>query len=380
MKKILIIAVLLLTLAGPVAAYEISIFAPNSIQVGDPIVVNGTTNLPPGTSFDITLSHSDYITEIKDTQSVVIQQGQNFSVTFPTTGYVRGTYKLEVLPIAQIRYLGNSITLRVIELKDRSDEVTFTSPFVQYQDKDLMVTGTDKNVGNKGIDLKITAPDGTVIFGPVYITTTGSGAFSKATPINMSGNYTITMGDQQGYIGTYTIKVLPRVTEELPQQTFQNVPASTTVPSPLAIASSKSSASQFSSRDQPAYFTVTSKTGPVRVYTSSGVDWVIEYVDDSGKRVKMNNKGHDFPEEVTVQGNGNPRYFMVYPNKYSDSDTVTLYAENANEVTASSSVPAGFASGEVAASDTKKSTPLPLWLVVPAIGGACLLAFRKKRD
>jgi len=381
MKKILIVAVFLLILAGPVAAYEISIFAPNSLQVGDPIVVNGTTNLPPGTSFDITLSHSDYITEIKDTQSVVIQQGQNFSVTFPTTGYVRGTYKIEVLPISQFRFLGNSITLRVIELKDRSDEVTFTSPLTQYQDKDLIVTGTDENVGNKGIDLQITAPDGTIIFGPVYITTTGSGAFSRATPINMSGNYTITMGDQQGYIGTYMIKVLPRIstTEDLPQQTFQNVAVPTTASSPLATSSSKSSASQFSSRDQPAYFTVSTKTGPVRVYTSSGTDWVIEYVDDSGKRVKMNNKGHDFPEEVTVQGNGNPRYFMVYPNKYSDSDTVTLYAENANEVTASSTMPAGFASGEVAATDTKK-TPLPFWLAVPAIGIGCLLAFRRKRD
>jgi len=378
MKKILIIAGFLLILAGPVAAYEISIFAPNSIQVGDPIVVNGTTNLPPGTSFDITLSHSDYITEIKDTKSVVIQQEQNFSVTFPTTGYVRGTYKIEVLPISQVRYLGNSITLRVIELKDRSDEVTFTSPLTQYQDKDLVITGTDKNVGNKGIDLQITAPDGTIIFGPVYITTTGSGAFSKATPINTSGNYTIAMGDQQGYIGTYIIKVLPRTTEELPQQTFQSVPVSTSVSSPLATALSQSSASQFSSRDQPAYFTVSTKTGPVRVYTSSGTDWVIEYVDDSGKRVKMNNKGHDFPEEVTVQGDGNARYFMVYPNKYSDSDTVTLYAENANDVKASSTIPAGFAAGEVAPVTTK--TSIPLWLAVPAIGGACLLASRKKRD
>lgn len=386
MKKILIVAVFLLILAGPVAAYEISIFAPESLQVGDPIVVNGTTNLPAGTSFDITLSHSDYITEIKDSRSVVIQQDENFSVTFPTTGYVRGTYKIEVPPISQFRFLGNSISLRVIELKDRSDEVTFTSPLTQYQDKDLMVTGTAKNVGNKGIDMQITAPDGTIIFGPVYISTTGSGAFSKATPINASGNYTIRMGDQQGYIGTYTIKVLPRLTttEELPQQTYRNVPASTPPSSsgstPLATASSKSSASQFSSRDQPAYFTVSTKTGPVRVYTSSGVDWVIEYVDDSGKRVKMNNKGHDNPEDATVQGNGNARYFMVYPNKYSDSDTVTLYAENANDVLASSTLPAGFASGEVASPDATKKTPLPLWLAVPGIGGGCLLAFRKKRD
>jgi hypothetical protein len=373
MKKILIIAVFLLIMAGPAAAYEISIFAPPSVQVGEPITVNGTTNLPAGTSFDITLSHSDYVTEIKDTKSVVIQQGQDFSVVFPTVGYVRGTYKIEVLPISQVRYLGSSVTLRVIELTDRSDEVTFSSPRTQYLDRNLIITGMDKNVGNKGIDLQIADPDGKIIFGPVYISTTPSGAFSKETPINVSGNYTITMGDQQGYIGTYIVMVLPRASGEVPEVT-RYVPVST----PQATASSLSSATQFASRDQPAYFTVSTKNGPVRVYTSSGTDWVIEYVDDSGKRVKMNNKGHDFAEDATVQGNGNDRYFMVYPNKYSDSDTVTFYAENANDVKASSMAPAAFASGEVAGPDTTKKTPLSPWVAVPAIAGGCLLAFRRK--
>ena len=226
MKKILIIAIFLFSLAGPVAAYEISIFAPASLNVGEPIIVNGTTNFPPGTSFDITLSHSDYITEIKDTKSVVIQQGQNFSVVFPTVGYVKGTYKIEVPPISQARYLGNSVPLRVVELIDRSDEVTFSSPLTQYQSGSLIVTGMDKNVGNKGIELQITDPDGTILFGPDYITTTASGAFSKETPINASGNYTVTMEDQQGYIGTYIIMVLPRVTGEVPEVT-RYVPAAT---------------------------------------------------------------------------------------------------------------------------------------------------------
>ena len=87
---------------------------------------------------------------------------------------------------------------------------------------------------------------------------------------------------------------------------------------------------------------------------------MIEYVDDSGKLVRMNNKGHDFPEEATVQGNGNDRYFMVYPNKYSDSGTVTLYAENANDVKASSEAPAGFASGQVMRSRYDKENTSPV--------------------
>ncbi|HVP95430.1 MAG TPA: hypothetical protein VMS89_09720 [Methanoregulaceae archaeon] len=372
MKKILIIAILLISLAGPVAAYEISIFAPASLNTGEPITVNGTTNLPPGTSFDITLSHSDYVTEVKDTRSVVIQQEQNFSVVFPTVGYVKGTYKIEVLPISQVRYLGNSVTLRVIELKDRSDEVTLSSPLTQYPNGNLIVTGVDKHVSNRGIELQITGPDGAVIFGPAYITTTASGAFSKETPINATGNYTVRMADQEGYLGTYIIRVLPRASGEVPDVT-QYVPVSI----PQATASSLSSASSFASRDQPAYFTVSAKPGPVRVYTSSGTDWVIEYMDDSGKRVKMNNKGHDFPEEVTVQGNSNDRYFMVYPNKYSDSGTVTLYAENANDVKADSVAPAGFASAGVAVPDTTKKTPLSPWAVVSAIAGG-LLAYRRR--
>ena len=88
------------------------------------------------------------------------------------------------------------------------------------------------------------------------------------------------------------------------------------------------------------------RQGPVRVFTSSGTDWVIEYIDPSGQRAKMNTKGPGFPEELTVQGNGETQYFMVYPNKYSDQANVTLFAENANDITVSHVQPPGFVSAD----------------------------------
>ena len=371
MKKILLFAIFCLLLTGIASAYEIRIDAPQSLKLGEIIVVNGTTNLPAGVTFDIMLTRSEYTSEVKATKKVTVQGDKNFTVEFPTTGFTRGTYKVEILPAGEFRYLGNSITMRVVTLVDRSDEVQITSLPRQYLNGVLHVTGTATNIRNDGVEMQVDNPDGTKLFGPSFVPTNLDGAFSKDVKIDKTGNYAIKLSDKKGFIGTYNITVLDQEVSIIPTVTS---PPVSYIP---AVSSSTQSASMLSTRDQPAYFSVATRQGPVRIYTSSGTDWVIEYTDASGQRVKVNTKGSEFSEDLTIQGTGETEYFMVYPNKYSDKANVTLFAENANSVTASQIPPQGLAAATTAQQNPTTKASFPSVLVVISIGLVFLLRVRE---
>ncbi len=359
MKKILIFALFCLLLTGVASAYEIRIDAPQTLRLGEIIVVNGTTNLPAGITFDIMLTRSEYTSETKATKHVTVQGDKNFTVEFPTAGYTRGTYKVEILPAGEFRYLGNSITMRVVTLVDRSDEVKITSSPRQYLNGMLRLTGTANSVRNDAIEVQVDNPDGSLLFGPSFVPTNLDGQFSKDFIIEKTGIYQIKISDRKGYIGTYNISVLDQDINIVPVVTSSPVSQTpdTTFPT--------QSASMFSTRDQPAYFSVVTKQGPTKVYTSTGTDWVIEYTDQSGQRVKTNTKGPGFAEDVTVPGNGETQYFMVYPNKYSDQANVTLFAENVNSIYGSHVPPPGFVAATTvpAASTTKAAFPVVIVII-----------------
>ena len=99
------------------------------------------------------------------------------------------------------------------------------------------------------------------------------------------------------------------------------------------------------SRDTPAYFEVKAGSGTVNMYTSSKIDWVVEYIDDRGNLHTINENGALNPEEIIIQARGKPIYVKVYPYKYSDSGEVFLYAENAQSVRVSPTIPAQFGPG-----------------------------------
>jgi hypothetical protein len=370
MKKILIFAIFCLLLTGVASAYEIRIDAPQTLKLGETIVVNGTTSLPAGISFDIMLTRSEYTSEVKATRHVTVQGDKNFTVEFPTTGFTRGIYKVEILPTGEFRYLGDSITMRVVTLVDRSDEVKITSLPRQYLDGVLHVAGYANNARNDAVEMQVDNPDGTILFGPSFISTNLDGMFSKDFVIEKTGIYQVKLRDRKGFIGSYNISVL--------DQDISTVPVVTSPPASQIPGTTLStqSASIFSTRDQPAYFSVVTREGPVKVYTSSGTDWVIEYSDQSGQRVKTNSKGPGFPEELTIQGNGETQYFMVYPNKYSDKANVTLYAENVNDIEVSLIPPTGFvASATVTQTPTTKTTFPSVIIVISLV----LVAFLYKR-
>ena len=375
MKKILLLVVFCMLLCAVSTAYEIRIDAPQTLRVGETIIVNGTTSLPTGISFDIILSKSEYTAELKATRHVTIQVDKNFSVEFPTAGYTRGVYKVEILPTGEYRYLGDSTTMRVVTLVDRSDEAQLTSQPRQYLTGILHVMGIAKYAANKGVQLEVTAPDGRVLFGPAFIPTNMDGSFSKDIQVQDPGVYTVALTDQKGYIGTYNLTVL----EQGAVATVPQVTSAGNVVEP-ARSMAAQSATLISSRDEPAYFTASTGTGPVRAYTSEGADWVIEYIGDSGQRMKVNARGSASPEEVTVQGKGDLVYFEVYPNKYSEKGNVTLYVENARYVTASGEIPPGFAAAPSTppASTRPTQASFPLFALVVAFAGFAILASRPR--
>jgi hypothetical protein len=354
--SLIIIAVLLLVV--PAMAYEIIIDAPTSIPKGQPLVVNGTTTLPPGMSVDIVLYRSEYTSEELSRQTVTIQADKVFTVVFDTKNLEGGQYKVEV-PVTSgtgISYLGNSVTMRVVQITDRSTDIQIKSPMKQENTGVLSVRGLIEGLGNSGVQISVIGPDETVVFGPQYIKTNDDGSFSQDVRITKEGTYDVSFTDAKGYIGMVTFTVYEKT-------------VATTIPTTAPTTAPALTATTTASYEDPADFLVPTGTGPVKVYTSSGIDWVMEYPDPSGVVQKVNLMGQLEGESVTLQGIGDTVPIKVYPYRMSDQGSITLSAEGATAVVVATEVPSTF---EPTASPTTKS-PLPLPLILAALGGCALL-------
>ena len=359
------------------SAYEIVIDAPTSIQAGAPLVVNGTTNLADGVGISIALSNADYTTLEIEKKDLVVQrsdENKSFSVVFNTTGLKKGQYKVEVLPVQDFSLLGSSVTIRPVTLVDRSDELVIIPPLSKEYDGSLTIAGNGPRMINSGMEVVVTSSNGTLLFGPEFIGTDYMGYFSKTFTIPEPGNYMVNFSDARGFIGniTYTITT-PR--EPLPALVLPEV-----IGTPAAPQSPSVSARALASRDVPAYFAVIANPGPVRVYTSTGTDWVLEYLDQAGTSHRVHEAGSQYPESVTFQSDGNTTWVKVYPSKYEDNSIVMLYAEGALDIQVAekgvnffpstnpgTSVPVGI-----------QTSPLPWMLFIGATGIGILVMLRKR--
>jgi hypothetical protein len=361
-RPIIMLLIASVCLTGLVSAYEISISAPTRLQVGLPLVVNGTSTLPAGISVDIVLYRSDYTTEEIARHTVTIQGDKEFNVVFDTKGLQKGQYKVEVPEIGSYSYLGGSTTLRVVELIDRTDEIIIKSDLTQVFDGSLEIEGSIKDLINSGVQIEVVSLDNKVISGPEYVTTSMEGSFSQKVAITEPGIYEVSFTDSKGYIGTKTFTVKEKPATLIPT----TIP--TTAPPSLA-------ATAVASVEKPAYFAVGTGAGQVRIYTSPGIDWIIEYGDERGVMQKVNDKGKIEGEETTIQGTGDIIYVKVYPYRMTDKGEVTLSAEGAESVEVSTTVPDVFA-GTPTPSPT---TPLPVALVLVALAAMGLLALIRRR-
>ena len=358
MNKFVLTVLGLLFLFGTASAYQITISAPESVSVGKPLIVTGTTTFGIGTPIDVVLYHQvTTSTEVKRTIAYV-QTDKTFRVVFDTTNLTKGTYKVEV----PVNGLGDSVTMRLVQLIDRSDEIELTSRQGQQFTGTLKLTGIMKGNQDSGIQVEVTGPDGERVLGPQYIYTNLQGYFSVDVPIEKTGMYDVSFTDSKGFIGTKNVSVIAG--EPIPVATGTGT---------ITTMGEVLSAYARSSRDNPAYFEV--KTGSYRmnVYTSSTIDWMVEYVDDRGALHTVLSRDQANPEEINVEGRGKIIYFKIYPFKYSDNSIVFLYAENAQSVKVSPTVPSVFATVTPPTPAETQKTPLVPVLGVAAAGMAMVL-------
>ena len=354
MKKIVLLVMGLLFLSGCASAYSVMIDAPDSLPVGKPLIVTGTTTFGIGTPIDVVLYYQlTTATEIQR-NVVYIQSDRTFRTVFDTTGLQTGTYKVEVPANGG----GDSVTARIVQLIDRSDALIISSPATQNLKNTMYVAGTVKGDENSGVQIEVIGPEGNIIFGPAYVNTNPEGKFAADVPVTEPGDYEISFTDDKGYIGVRTITVLAGAS---------SVPSLTPVITPFPVVSAHTPASA----ESPAYFLVQTRSGTATIYTSSAIDWVIEYVDENGTIRVVNEKGESDPEVVNIQGPGRTVFVKVYPAGSQIKNEVFLYAKNANSVTVSPTVPEPFAAGSSpSGAETKKSPVTPV-LVVAALCLAC---------
>jgi len=355
MKKIVLIVMGLLFLPTFAIAYQVNIDAPEDLTVGKPLIVTGVTTFPPGMSVDVVLYYQlTTTTEIKR-QVVSVRPDKTFRVVFDTTGLKTGTYKVEV----PVNGMGDSITMRLVRIVDRSEEIQMDSPSIQQLSGILTVSGTINGDENSGVQVEVIGPDNSVVFGPQFVNTDFKGSFSTTVPIRIPGDYEVSFTDARGFIGTRIITVTG------PQTPVPVLSGAAAIENVISVHAK-------ASRNTPAFFAVKTRSGPVMLYTSSSVDWVIEYIDDQGILHMENNQDSRNPENAAFAGSGSTIFVKVYPYNYSEQGDVTLYAENADEISVSPTVPAPFAVAPQESGATPAVSLLPL-SGLAALGIALLL-------
>jgi len=363
MKRIAWIMLVGVILVGAAQAAYVELNAPDKITVGQTLEVSGSSlgTLNPGFSTDLIFYKAAFTkTEIARTR-IVVQEGGVFSASFPTAGLEAGSYLLELvdpMPGGSAAFGGGVKNIVYVTLINRQNEITITSPVFQPFTGVLSIRGSVSTAGNNGTQLRVDH-NGATRFGPTYIATLNN-VFSTEITVTEGGTYTAFFSDYKSYIGSAQFTV--------------SQPVSTTVVTTTAVPVQQVSATAQASRNQPAYFAVDTKPGAVTLGTSSGIDWVMEYIDEDNQLTVVNEKGTIGGESATFVGKGGPVYVKVYPFTFSDQGTVTLTAQNAESVTACTSCVALFTTTPPP-TITQKS-PLPLSIALLALA---ILAIARRR-
>jgi uncharacterized protein (TIGR03382 family) len=108
--------------------------------------------------------------------------------------------------------------------------------------------------------------------------------------------------------------------------------------------------------------------------TSSGIDWVMEYLDEDNQLTVVNEKGTIGGETVTFVAKGGTVHAKVYPFTFSDQGTVTLTATNSDSVTVCTSCVSLFTT--TPPPTTTQKSPVPVLLTLLAMA---FLALARRR-
>lgn len=262
LSRIILALFILISVSCVATAYIITIDAPPSVTVGSPLVVTGSTSFPENTYFDLVLYYSKYTAGEVMRQRVIVDKTKEFRTDFETRGLEKGQYKVEVHSIfsdgkdfVENSLGSSSVTRRVVQLVDRSDELIMESPSSQNLSDALVVSGRVRKLGDGVVTLRAFGPD-TFTFGPLQLITTpgyadSDGHFSTRIPVIVPGEYQVSISDKDGFISETPFNVTngdeikeeqvtptqPAVSTPLPSppQTYSTpaVPAEPTAKSPL---------------------------------------------------------------------------------------------------------------------------------------------------
>jgi hypothetical protein len=226
MKKRIIVALLSFALLiGAVQAYVVTIDAPEEIRAGAPLEVTGNTTFPVATQFDIILYRSQFTTpELIDRRMIIVDESKAFDASFPTTNLPAGQYKVEVqfLQDPGSSLGSSSVTVRLVQLIDRSGEIVLTVPKNQTLNEALVIEGYIPDIGVATITMKIDGPKGYSLPQQNIRTTTTLGSkdgyFSKKVDVTEPGNYYVNVYDAKGFITQlrYSVTSAPEVTATSP--------------------------------------------------------------------------------------------------------------------------------------------------------------------
>jgi hypothetical protein len=246
MKRIILIALCLMCIAGTASAYGLYLSCPESVQSGLPLKCSIDSDFPAGTSFNIVFYQTQYTATEVSRQPITIQDNQLTQYKLlDTNGLPGGNYKVEVqyMGADEPRLRSDSKTMQMVKLIDRSGEITITSPLTQSPDEALRIEGSIYKLGNSGVKLEVRGPDGVTFDN--WISTketlqTGAGVFTKQVSVLGTGDYDVTFTDAKGYIGTKTFHVAgpatPAVTSVPITTTAKTTKAPTTAPTPWPTA------------------------------------------------------------------------------------------------------------------------------------------------
>ena len=237
MKRILLIASCLACIVGTASAYGLYLDCPSSIQVGLPLKCSIDSDLPAGYTLDLVLYHSEYTATELSRQAVTIQEDHNTQYRlFETEGLPGGTYKVEMqlkTTSGEESLRSDSVTYKLVNVLDRSSEITITSPGTQTLEEALRIEGTVDKLSNEGVQIEVRGPEGR-IFGPQYIGTktdvkNDAGIFTYKVTVASPGTYEVSFSDSKGFIGIKKFTVAEPPTPE-PTTVATTIPITTTSP------------------------------------------------------------------------------------------------------------------------------------------------------
>jgi hypothetical protein len=211
---------------------------PAEINVGQTLKVMGNSTLPAGTSFDLVMYYSQYTSTEIERRTVTLQDYNNktFVIPFTTRGLKGGLYRIEMQSDSRIeeRLSSDSVTQRLVNVVDRTGEISITSPLTQDIKDALRIEGSIAKLGNDGVKLEVRGPEGPV-FGPTWIETKremklGAGEYTKTINVNVPGDYDVHFTDAKGYIGVVTFHVNAPTPTPTPTQTPTLTQIATQIP------------------------------------------------------------------------------------------------------------------------------------------------------